>query len=80
MAAVVGRCVEALAPGGRLVVIAHDLDNIAHGVGGPQNPSVLPTAALLRDWARGANVERAEQVERVTDAGTAIDVLLVATA
>ncbi|GAA4353417.1 class I SAM-dependent methyltransferase [Angustibacter luteus] len=79
MAGVVGRCVEALVPGGRLVVIAHDLDNIARGVGGPQDPSVLPTVALLRDWARGASIERAEQVERVTDAGTAIDVLLVAT-
>jgi 2-polyprenyl-3-methyl-5-hydroxy-6-metoxy-1,4-benzoquinol methylase len=80
LADVVGRCVQALAPGGRLVVIAHDRDNIAHGVGGPQDPSVLPTAELLRHWARAAEVERAEQVERVTEAGTAIDVLLVARA
>jgi 2-polyprenyl-3-methyl-5-hydroxy-6-metoxy-1,4-benzoquinol methylase len=79
MADVVGRCVQALAPGGRLVVVAHDLDNIEHGVGGPQDASVLPTAELLRQWAAGAGqVERAEQVLRQTDAGTAIDVLMVA--
>jgi 2-polyprenyl-3-methyl-5-hydroxy-6-metoxy-1,4-benzoquinol methylase len=78
LAGVVGRCVEALAPGGRLVVIAHDLDNLERGVGGPQDAAVLPTAALLREWARAADVERAEQVGRETPEGTAIDVLLVA--
>ncbi len=78
LAGVVGRCVEALAPGGRLVVLAHDLDNIEQGVGGPQDPAVLPSADLLRAWARGAHVERAEQVLRQTPDGTAIDVLLVA--
>ncbi|WP_426566702.1 class I SAM-dependent methyltransferase [Angustibacter sp. McL0619] len=77
-AAVVSRCVQALAPGGRLVVVAHDLDNLEQGVGGPQDPSVLPTVELLRYWAREAHVERAEQVHRQTEAGTAIDVLMVA--
>ncbi len=78
MAGIVGRCVEALAPGGRLVVIAHDVDNVTRGVGGPQDVSVLPSVPLLREWARAAQVERAEQVERTTPDGTAIDVLLVA--
>ena len=77
-ATVVDRCVEALAPGGRLVVIAHDLDNLARGVGGPQDASVLPTPELLRQWAHGAHVDRCEQVDRGTPDGTAIDVLLVA--
>jgi SAM-dependent methyltransferase len=78
MAQVVRRCVEALAPGGRLVVIAHDVDNLTRGVGGPQDPSVLPSVPLLREWVQGADVERAEQVERETPDGTAVDVLLVA--
>jgi 2-polyprenyl-3-methyl-5-hydroxy-6-metoxy-1,4-benzoquinol methylase len=78
MAAVVGRCVDALAPGGRLVVIAHDVENLTRGVGGPQDASVLPSADLLREWARAAQVERAEQVTRETPNGTAIDVLMVA--
>ena len=35
----------ALAPGGTLIVVAHDSDNLAEGVGGPQDPAVLYTAA-----------------------------------
>lgn len=80
MERLVGRCVQGLAPGGRLVLIAHDRDNIAHGVGGPQDAALLPTAQLVRAWAAGAQVERAEQVLRPTGQGTAIDVLLVARA
>ena len=75
---VVARCVEALAPGGRLVVIAHDVENLTSGVGGPQDASVLPSVPLLREWASEAHIERAEQVERETPDGTAIDALLIA--
>jgi SAM-dependent methyltransferase len=32
---------SALGSGGTLLVIAHDSDNLAHGVGGPQDPAVL---------------------------------------
>lgn len=39
---------SALAPGGTLLVIAHDSDNLAHGVGGPQDPSVLYSAEDVR--------------------------------
>ena len=35
----------AVAPGGRLVVVGHDLANLAGGYGGPQSPQVLYTAA-----------------------------------
>jgi len=78
MADVVRRCVEALAHGGRLVVVAHDVDNLTRGVGGPQDASVLPSADLLRQWTGGATVERAEQVLRPTPDGDAVDVLMVA--
>ena len=59
---------RALAPGGTLIVIAHDSDNIEHGVGGPQDPAVLYTAAdIASDLAAidaSAEVELVERVER----------------
>lgn len=32
---------EAVAPGGTLLVVGHDLENLASGPGGPQDPAVL---------------------------------------
>jgi SAM-dependent methyltransferase len=37
------RVVDAVAPGGHLVVVGHDRTNVEHGHGGPQNPDVLTT-------------------------------------
>ncbi len=63
--AVAGR---ALAPGGALLVVAHDSTNLSDGTGGPPDPGVLYTPAdVLADLdAAGVNVtvERAETVER----------------
>jgi SAM-dependent methyltransferase len=57
-----------LAAGGTLIVVAHDSDNLAHGVGGPQDPAVLYTAAdVAADLAAldpRAEVELAERVSR----------------
>ncbi len=39
------RAAAALAPGGTLVVVAHDTTNLTEGVGGPQDEGVLYTAA-----------------------------------
>ncbi len=39
---------SALAPGGTLLVVAHDSDNLARGVGGPQDPAILYTAEGVR--------------------------------
>src|SRR5581483_10861059 len=56
----------ALAPGGTLLVVAHDTANLEHGHGGPKDPAVLYTAAdAAADVAgSGLEVERAEVVER----------------
>ena len=35
---------EALAPGGTLVLVAHDSTNLTEGTGGPQDPTVLMSA------------------------------------
>ena len=32
---------RSVAPGGTLLVVAHDLLNLSEGVGGPQDPAVL---------------------------------------
>ena len=76
------RAVDALAEGGTVFLIAHHLDNLEHGIGGPQIPDVLFTEEVLAgDFAR-LEVERLEKVlrpaERDGQSGSAIDVLLVA--
>jgi len=76
---------RALAPGGTLLIVGHDLANLTAGVGGPQNPSVLYTPDDVRRDLGLAGVselviERAERVDRpvVTEAGErmAIDCLV----
>jgi SAM-dependent methyltransferase len=60
------RAAAAVAPGGTLLVVGHDLDNLARGHGGPQDPEVLLTvervAADLADT--GLTIATAEQIER----------------
>jgi SAM-dependent methyltransferase len=76
-AALLRRAVGWLRPGGRLLVLGHDLDNIAHGVGGPQEPAVLHSVDRLAPVAELLDVDRLEQVRRETGAGTALDTLLL---
>ena len=46
-AAMLGHAARALAPGGRLVLVAHDRTNLTEGIGGPQDATVLPTPELV---------------------------------
>jgi SAM-dependent methyltransferase len=57
---------RALAPGGTLLVVAHDSANLADGVGGPQDPEVLYTPQdVLTDLAdTGLETQRAQTVQR----------------
>ena len=68
----------AVAPGGRLIVIAHHRDNLDHGIGGPPYPEVLFTEDELAEDFAALDIERNERVLRPTDHGDAIDVVLVA--
>lgn len=70
----------ALAPGGRLVVVAHDRSNLVDGVGGPQDPDVLyGTADVAADLdGTGLTVTRSEQVRRPVGDREAIDLLVTA--
>lgn len=74
--AVLSRAVGWLRPGGRLLVLGHDVANIEDGVGGPQEPAILHSVERLAPVAEMLAVDRLEQVRRETAAGTALDTLL----
>ena len=69
---------RAVAPGGRVVVIAHHLDNLAGGVGGPSRPDWLFTQEQLADDFSALDIVRNERVVRRTEHGDALDVVCVA--
>jgi len=81
-AAALAVAASAVGPGGMLLVVAHDLDNLTHGYGGPPNPDVLYEVSDVTGAAVAADltVERAEQAVRVvgTDDGPreAIDIVV----
>jgi SAM-dependent methyltransferase len=76
---------KAVAPGGRLLVVAHHSDNLAHGVGGPANAEVLYTEVDVQVAAEAAGLttERAERALRAVssdssgEARNAFDVVYV---
>jgi ubiquinone/menaquinone biosynthesis C-methylase UbiE len=74
--ALLRRAVGWLRPGGRLLVLGHDADNVAHGVGGPQETAILHSVARLAPVAELLAVDRLEQVRRETPDGVALDTLL----
>ncbi len=60
------RAFAALAPGGTLLVVAHDRSNLTEGTGGPQDDAVLMTAEDVTGDLTGlpVDIERAERVAR----------------
>jgi len=63
------RAAEAVAEGGRLIVIGHDADNFTRGWGGPSDPASLYTAEEVVEVVGVAlEVVRAEQVLRPVEA------------
>lgn len=76
--AVHAAAVRAVAPRGRVFVIAHHLDNLGRNTSGPSNPDWLFTEdQLARDFA-DLDIVRNEQVLRPTEHGDALDVVCVA--
>lgn len=75
-----------VAPGGLLLVVAHDSTNLAQGFGGPKDPAVLYTPAEIADYVAdsGLQVRRAETVTRVvagpSGPAAALDALYLAQA
>jgi SAM-dependent methyltransferase len=85
---VLATAIASLTPGGMLLVLGHDLENLTTGAPGPTEPAVLYTPELLADAATGLNVLRCERLRRGSDdpeaggiaAPVAVDALLVARA
>jgi SAM-dependent methyltransferase len=79
-ARVLRSAVEATAPGGTVLVVGHDVDNLERGHGGPQVAEVLYTAAAVAAELAPLAIARGGQVTRAveTEAGivTAIDTLV----
>ena len=65
-----------LRPGGRLLVLGHDVENLTAGVGGPHEAAILHSVDRLAPVAALLEVDRLEQVRRHTPGGTALDTLL----
>ena len=80
LAGVFRAAAAAVAPGGTLLVIGHDRDNITRGYGGPQDPDRLYTVAAVTAELGGLAIRRAGQVPRPVQAAegerTAIDTLV----
>ncbi len=83
LAAVLASAAAALAPGGTLFVVGHDLTNLTDGTGGPQSPDVLHTPEAVTAALPGLAIRRAERVLRPVDTPDgrreAIDSLVLAT-
>lgn len=73
---------EATAPGGTMLVVGHDLENIEHGYGGPQDAARLYTPELITASLGGLTIERAGRVKRPVQTPdgerVAIDTLVLA--
>ncbi|HMT49259.1 trans-aconitate 2-methyltransferase [Dietzia sp. UBA5065] len=65
-----------LRPGGHLVYLGHAAENLSRGVGGPQDPTVLPGIADLARGAEGLEVVSLRHDLRPAGKATAVDVLL----
>lgn len=63
-AAVHAKAARALAPGGTLVLLGHDLSNLSDGVGGPSDPDILYTADEIAAELPGLVIEKATTVLR----------------
>jgi len=72
------RAAASLAPGGLLLALGHDRDNLVRGTGGPQDPALLWDVEVLREIAAGLRIDRLGQVERPVGDHVAVDVLLTA--
>ena len=69
---VLRRAGTALAPGGVLLVVGHDVTNLTEGTAGPQDPAVLYTPGSIAHSLGDLTVVRAERVRRPV-AGSARD-------
>ena len=61
---ILARAAQAVAPGGRILVVGHDVTNIADGIGGPQDPAILYTPDAIAAALPGLRILTAGPVHR----------------
>lgn len=74
MGGVLRKAAAAARPGGTLLLIGHDVSNLTHGVGGPQDPRVLTSVDKVTSaWGDTTDIVSAEVVRRevATESGNA---------
>ena len=77
--ALLDRAINSLKPEGILIFLGHDAINPEQGVGGPQDREILYTPTdLVEEIDARLEITVAERRYRETEAGTAIDALVVA--
>jgi 2-polyprenyl-3-methyl-5-hydroxy-6-metoxy-1,4-benzoquinol methylase len=80
MKEVLARAAAAVAPAGTFFLIAHDIENLSRGYGGPRSSGVLYSPAMITSALANLRVLRAETVERPVDTAEgrklALDVLV----
>lgn len=76
LTAVLRRAGAWLRSGGHLVYLGHAAENLRRGVGGPQDPTLLPGVADLAPGAEGLEVISLRHDLRPAGKATAVDVLL----
>lgn len=70
---------DAVAPGGRLLLVGHDRSNLGQGVPGPSDPSVLYTPDEVVDDLPGLVIEQVTQASHDLDDGRrSVDTVVVA--
>lgn len=81
--ALLRRAAQAVAPGGTVLVVGHDLRNLTEGHGGPAEPAVLYAPDAVAADLHGLRIEAARRVQRPVEADgathIAVDTLVRAT-
>ena len=75
----ISNAILSLAAGGTLALIGHDSENLEHGVGGPQDATMLYDLETVRSAAVGLDIAECRRYNRTTaDGRIAIDTILLA--
>jgi hypothetical protein len=81
--ALLRRAAQAVAPGGTVLVVGHDLRNLTEGHGGPAEPAVLYAPDAVAADLHGLRIEAARRVQRPVEVDgvthIAVDTLVRAT-
>ncbi|MDF6045399.1 class I SAM-dependent methyltransferase [Streptomyces sp. JH14] len=77
MAGVLKNARRAVRPAGTLLLVGHDVANLEHGTGGPQDPRVLTSVEQVRAaWEPCADIVLAEVARRPVGEAEALDTVV----